>query len=169
MISKTVFLKKVFARKTPKTPRVYQGLRRRIEKHRTPEGDGNQEEKIMEKTANALRNTEPRKGTETRHRFLEHTGKCVEKHRTPEGDGNSMCLIHSANDSFEKHRTPEGDGNNSRTSLTRIFPVLRNTEPRKGTETIFCSVCIFKILLRNTEPRKGTETVLFHDNQIHDH
>ena len=69
MISKTVFLKKVFARKTPKTPRVYQGLRRRdIEKHRTPEGDGT-------------------------HCFF--TSLClisnnIEKHRTPEGDGTSL-------------------------------------------------------------------------------
>ena len=75
MISKTVFLKKVFARKTPKTPRVYQGLRRLIEKHRTPEGDGNYGEK---------------------KKFIVRACISIEKHRTPEGDGN-MIGIHGEN------------------------------------------------------------------------
>ena len=90
MISKTVFLKKVFARKTPKTPRVYQGLRRRdIEKHRTPEGDG---------TGNAgLGQIE--------------AAKDIEKHRTPEGDGNDFLFGDYVPPHIEKHRTPEGDGN----------------------------------------------------------
>ena len=70
MISKTVFLKKVFARKTPKTLRVYQGLRRRdIEKHRTPEGDGND------------------------FLFGDYVPPHIEKHRTPEGDGNFYQIL----------------------------------------------------------------------------
>ena len=60
-----------------------------------------------------LRNTEPRKGTETIANPLPIRGfvSGIEKHRTPEGDGNISDTAKEAGIVIEKHRTPEGDGN----------------------------------------------------------
>ena len=85
-----------------------------------------------------MRNTEPRKGTETLWLHHYQSDAMIEKHRTPEGDGNQFrkfqVLIAYL---IEKHRTPEGDGNiPTELHFAEESTELRNTEPRKGTETL---------------------------------
>ena len=64
-----------------------------IEKHRTPEGDGNKDFKIDDSGV-LLRNTEPRKGTETGQAHIQSSfNNTIEKHRTPEGDGNFAVIF----------------------------------------------------------------------------
>ena len=58
-----------------------------------------------------MRNTEPRKGTETNEYRRKNAASIIEKHRTPEGDGNPRYTPMHVDNRIEKHRTPEGDGN----------------------------------------------------------
>ena len=90
MISKTVFLKKSFRTQNAKNPQCLSGVAETV-----------------------LRNTEPRKGTETvpAHAWWVRL-EWIEKHRTPKGDGNTYVILYFVSCiSIEKHRTPKGDGN----------------------------------------------------------
>ena len=91
-----------------------------------------------------------------------NTSLCVvKKHITPQGDGNfnGECMPRDKN--VKKHITPQGDGNNSGLTVIQFVIVLRNTLPRKGTETDMPPILLrHQRQLRNTLPRKGTETIL---------
>ena len=71
-----------------------------------------------------LRNTQPRKGTETKYLVYKIRHQLIKKHTTPKGDGNTFAIkVESASNFIKKHTTPKGDGNHYHTLKKHWYPV----------------------------------------------
>ena len=84
---------------------------------------------------------------------------------TPQGDGNAL-LFTCFPVSQETTHTPQGDGN--ATPCAYSLHSLKQSTPRKGTETTVYIQPDFLPLVKQPTPRKGTETlhVLFYTHGL---
>ena len=107
-------------------------------KTRTPKGDGNLWNRIVERTLTLfISKHEPRKGTETSLNFpIFYHLMIISKHEPRKGTETRRIFAFRARVSNFKTRTPKGDGNalSSRNGRRAVQGISKH-EPRKGTET----------------------------------
>ena len=164
MISKTVFLKKVFARKTPKTPRVYQGLRRRYWETQNPgrgrkwwlairfhltyywetQNPGRGRKSVIFRTIKALTDHWETQNPGRGRKFYRSGSKQIRYYWETQnpGRGRKFGVASLYIRAFYWETQNPGRGRKFTPNfLWNLFPALRNTEPRKGTEMWF-SACL---------------------------